>query len=151
MRSLSKRKLQDFRLLWAAFEHHKLPALRIGRTNFPAKQRARNAHPPRRVISVSLFVPLLEFNQDRSSARGESWLLAMNARKRAEKRIRTIDSRAWPELLWWRGALVEKVVSFWRPTQSVTAGYQHCYSAVRATKRAMFERCRPNSDSNPQK
>jgi hypothetical protein len=32
MRSLSKRKLQDFRLVWAAFEHHKLPALRIGRT-----------------------------------------------------------------------------------------------------------------------
>jgi hypothetical protein len=34
MRSLSKRKLQDFRLLWVAFEYRKSPASRIGRTNF---------------------------------------------------------------------------------------------------------------------
>ena len=60
--ALSKRKLQNFRLLWAAFEHRKFAGIEDRANQFPGEAKSAKRSPPCRVISVSLFVPLLKFN-----------------------------------------------------------------------------------------
>jgi hypothetical protein len=67
--ALSKRKLQNFRLLWAAFEHRKFAGIEDRANQFPGEAKSAKRSPPCRVISVSLFVPLLEFNPLHESGR----------------------------------------------------------------------------------